>query len=158
MDHCYVDRWSTSRMAGNDQRWSSQSWDVNLSLHHTVLTQRDLCSQNAVIGHQWRGLYIKIVLTSCVLTTRGWCTKQVVQTSEHVLQATTISPWVVTMDALKPFRFSTSDLDTAHWKLDLLKTYWFKMRICFATKYHRQIKRNATMSHTHMSCQRTFCP
>ena len=42
-------------------------------LHQLVLTQNDHCSQNAVIGYQRRGPYIKIVLTSSVLTTRVYC-------------------------------------------------------------------------------------
>ena len=43
-------------------------------LHEIVLTQRDHCSQNAVVGYQCRCPYDDIVLASSVLTKRVYCT------------------------------------------------------------------------------------
>ena len=45
----------------------------SLSLHQTVLTQRDHCSRNAVIVYQQRRPCIKVILTLSVLTKRVHC-------------------------------------------------------------------------------------
>ena len=46
---------------------------TNLSLQQILLTQRDHCSQSAVIGYQWLCPYIEVVLTSSVLTKTVYC-------------------------------------------------------------------------------------
>ena len=48
--------------------------DIKRLVHQIVLTQRDHCSQDAVIGYQWRCPHVKIVLTTSVLTKGVYCT------------------------------------------------------------------------------------
>ena len=63
-----------------------------MSLHQIVFTQKDHCSQNAVLGSQFHCPYIKNVLIASVLISRGYCTASGIVGCMHDMHPDTSDP------------------------------------------------------------------